>query len=195
MNRIHQLPLWICVGVGFLTASAQLSLPEDYEAPIRPTIPDGLENQAEEPMDMDEGMRRMMDQMNARGLRQPVIQEPPDQDWNRLLEEMKQRFQGGPEQIRARVLLADGTQISGDLRNSSFFVQNAVGQFPIRLHEIERMQPMEGTEGHFVFELRGGDLLRGIPSLPVLALQHADGGGRIVRISHVVTLLLEMDAT
>lgn len=193
MNRIRTIPLIVCIGASFLTASAQLSLPEDYEAPIRPGIQDPRENQAEEPM--DEGMKRMMEQMNARGLRQQAVQVPPDEDWNRLLERMKQRFQSGPVRIQARILLADGTRISGDLRNSSFFVRTSAGDFPLRLHEIERMEPVEGTEGHFVFELRGGDLLRGKPSLPVLALQRADGGGRIVRISHVVTLILEMDAT
>jgi hypothetical protein len=180
------------VGVGCLTASAQLSLPEEYEATIRPEISDRPEKEAEEPM--DEGMKRMMDQMTARNLRQQN-QLPPDEDWNLLLEQMKQRFQHGPGRVRARVMLEDGTRISGELRNSSIFVHNSVGQFPLRLHEIERMQPVEGTDGHFTFELKGGDLLRGKPSLLVLTLQRADGGGRIVRISHVLSLILEMDAT
>jgi hypothetical protein len=190
MSRILKPTLNFFLGTFFLTASAQLSLPEDYETAVRPDRVE--ENQVEEPM--DEGMKRMMDRMIGRSPRQRT-QEPPGDDWNLLLEQMKQRFQTGPDRIRARVVVADGTRISGELRNSSLFVQNPAGRFPLRLHEIERMQPVEGTEGHFIFELRGGDLLRGKPSLPVLTLQRADGGGRIVRISHVVTLILEMDAT
>lgn len=192
MKQLLKSFFFVLGAAGGLTASAQLALPEDFEETIRPESSDRPETQVEEPM--DEGMKRMMDQMTGRSLRQP-IQEPPAEEWNRILEQMKQRFQRGPEQIRARVILADGSRISGDLRNSSLFVRNAVGDFPLRLHEIDRMQPVEGTDGLFTFELRGGDLLRGKPSLSVLSLQRTDGGGQIVRISHVLTLILEMDAT
>ncbi|MEX2606345.1 MAG: hypothetical protein WD708_03290 [Kiritimatiellia bacterium] len=192
MKQSVKCGLWFFAGVLALPAGAQLSLPEDYVAPVRPEMRDREEQPVEEPM--DEGMRRMMDQMTGRSLRRE-IQEPPDEEWNRLLERMKQRFRSGPDRIQARVIVGDGTRISGEVKNSSFFVRNAVGNFPLRLHEIERMQPVEGTGGYFTFELRGGDLLRGKPSLMVVSVLRADGGGRIVRISRVVSLILEMDAT
>lgn len=169
---------------------AQLTLPEGFEEPIRREEPDA--DRQEDPEPMDEGMKRMMEQMTVRGLRRQDA-EPPGESWNRLLEQMKQRFRSGNLRIRARITLADGSRVTGDLRNSSLFVRNSVGDFPMQMHEIEHMRPIEGSEGVFRFELRGGDVLSGKPSLSVLSLALADGGGRMIRISHVLSLILDTD--
>jgi hypothetical protein len=179
----------IRLGVG-----AQISLPEDF---VPPEEMEAAERDAAPPageVEMDEGMKRLMNQMSGTALRQS-LQEPPGEDWDRIRDRMKQRFQTGPDTLRVRLWLADGSRISGDIQNSSFFVRNSAGVFPLRMHEIQEMTPVEGSEGHFKLELQGEDLLRGDPSLTVLSLKLADGGGRIVHISHVVALRIELDAT
>ena len=98
-------------------------------------------------------------------------------------------YLGGPERVRVQVA-TDRGGVRAETENRTFRVRGAVGVFPVRLHEVRRMEKV-GNGGGYRLELVGGDVLEGVPDFQALDLLRADGGRRVVPLEAVEALSVQ----
>ena len=173
--------LWLA----FAPAAAQIALPdymnpgaeeggveEERDLPRHGSAEPGGEEGEEEKS--PERLRRQLNSSRLNLTPAPDGEAPESVD--RLA--LERLYLGGPERVRLVLETRERERLGGEVVNQTMLIETPIGSFPVRLHDLSRVERLE--EGGYRFDFRDGDRLEGKPRLDALTLLNLDGSRRVI---------------